>query len=555
MTDESRAAVDEATGPLPGLMMDFPLTVQHVLRRMAGVHGARKVVTLVDPDTGACVESEFREVVARAGRLANALHRLGVRPGDRVATLAWNNAQHLEVYLAVMCMGAVLHTMNLRLAGDQLAYTVNHAEDGVVIVEDSLASQFAEIAGSLTTVTDVVVIDAAGQRGAHLPDALDYEELLAGESPEFAWPDFDERSAAALCYTSGTTGNPKGVLYSHRSIVLHALAMSGADVFGITRRDRVLALVPLFHALGWGLPFVSGLVGCDLIMPGRHLRPGPIARLIEDQRATWSAGVPTLWLDVLHHVDSRQPDDRPVDLSTLHTVLSGGTAVPESLIRRYEGEFGVAVIRGWGMTEIYPGATVGRDDPSDNETEKAHRRRTAGRISPLYELRLVDVAGDVLPHDGAAVGDVEVRGPVVTGAYFRAPEASAEAIHDGWLRTGDVGTIDDTGLLRITDRAKNVIKSGGEWISSQDLEGELMAHPAVREAAVIGVPDERWGERPLAFVVLRAPAGQDELQDFLRSRVARWWVPEHFCFVDEIARTSTGKYDKKVLSAWAEGVR
>ncbi|WP_369139072.1 long-chain fatty acid--CoA ligase [Modestobacter versicolor] len=521
---------------------------------MAGVHGAKKVVTLVDPETGECVERDFRDVVARAGRLAHALQRLGVRPGDRVATLAWNNAQHLEVYLAVMCMGAVLHTMNLRLADDQLAYTVNHAGDGVVIVESSLAAQFAEVRPELKTVTNVIVLDDAGERCAELPDALDYEELLAQESPHFPWPEFDERSAAALCYTSGTTGDPKGVLYSHRSIVLHALAMSGADVYGITSRDRVLALVPLFHALGWGLPFVSGLVGCDLILPGRHLKPGVVARLIEDQQATWSSGVPTLWLDLLHHVDSRRPDDRPVDLSSLHTVLCGGTAVPDSLIERYEEQFGVEVIRGWGMTEIFPGATVGRDQPGDPESVKSERRRTGGRVSPLYELRVVDPVGDVLPHDGATVGDIEVRGPAVTGAYFNAPAATAEAVHDGWLRTGDVGTIDSAGYLRITDRAKNVIKSGGEWISSQDLEVALMAHPAVREAAVIGVPDERWGERPLAFVVLRAPASHDDLKEFLRGRVARWWVPEHFQTVDEIARTSTGKYDKKVLNAWADSI-
>ena len=538
-------------GQLAGLMMDFPLTVLHILRRMRSVHGSSKVVTLLDSETGACSERDFREVVARAGQLANALHRLGVRPGDRVGSLAWNNGQHLEVYLAVMTMGAVLHTMNLRLHADQLAYTANHAEDSVVIVDSSLAAQLADVLPALTTVRQVLVINQPGERCTELPDALDYEDLLAQEEPDFDWPDLDERSAASLCYTSGTTGDPKGVLYSHRSIVVHALAMSGADVYGLTSRDRVLALVPLFHAMGWGLPFVCGLVGTDLIMPGAHMKPAPLARLIEEQRVTWSCGVPTVWLDLLHHLDRRESDGHPVDMSSLHTVLCGGTAVPESLMRDYEARFGVAVIQGWGMTEIFPGVTVGRDQPGDSEAQKWERRRTAGRLSPIYELRLVDSEGAVLPHDGVAAGEIEVRGPSVAGAYFRAPEASVEKFDDGWLRTGDVGTIDDAGWMRITDRAKDAIKSGGEWISSLDLEGALIAHPAVREAAVVGKADERWGERPLAYVILDAPATAEELREFLLARVARWWVPDENRFIDAIPRTSTGKSDKKALRALA----
>ncbi|MFF2059914.1 long-chain-fatty-acid--CoA ligase [Rhodococcus qingshengii] len=533
--------------PQPGLMMDFPLTVQHVLRRMEGIWGGKKVVTLIDPDTGACAERNFRDVVARAGQLAHALQRLGVRPGDRVGSLAWNNAQHLEVYLAVMSMGAVLHTMNLRLHGDQLAYTVDHAEDVVVLVESSLAAQFAEVLPGLTSVREVIVIDDFSNSAPELPSALDYETLLEREDPNFEWPQFDERSAAALCYTSGTTGNPKGVLYSHRSIILHALAMSGADVYGITSRDRVLALVPLFHAMGWGLPFVCGLVGSDIVMPGRHLKPGPLARLIDEQRATWSAGVPTLWLDLLQYMDEATDGGSSHDLSSLKTILCGGTAVAESLIKEYKTRFDAEMIEGWGMTEIFPGATVDRESMSVARANGSMRRKTAGRVSPLYELRLVDVDGEILPNDGLAVGDLEVRGPAVASGYFKSDDATAAAIHDGWLRTGDVGTVDSTGHLRITDRAKDVIKSGGEWISSQDLEVELLAHPAVREAAVIGVADQRWGERPMAFVVLGAPATESDLKEFLVERVARWWVPEHFEIVDEIARTTTGKLDKKIL--------
>ncbi|MGM5068709.1 long-chain-fatty-acid--CoA ligase [Rhodococcus qingshengii] len=530
----------------PGLMMDFPLTVQHVLRRMAGIWGGKKVVTLVDPDSGECAERSFREVVARAGQLAHALQRLGVRPGDRVGSLAWNNVQHLEVYLAVMSMGAVLHTMNLRLHGDQLAYTVDHAEDVVVLVESSLAGQFAEVLPGLGSVREVIVIDDFSNSAPELPSALDYETLLEREDPNFEWPQFDERSAAALCYTSGTTGDPKGVLYSHRSIILHALAMSGADVFGITSRDRVLALVPLFHAMGWGLPFICGLVGSDIVMPGRHLKPGPLARLIDDQRTTWSAGVPTLWLDLLQYMDEAADAGRSHDLSSLETILCGGTAVAESLINEYKARFDADMIEGWGMTEIFPGATVDREAMSVSPGAIA-RRKTAGRVSPLYELRLVDVDGAVLPNNGVAVGDLEVRGPAVASGYFKSDAATAAAIHDGWLRTGDVGTVDSTGHLRITDRAKDVIKSGGEWISSQDLEVELLAHPAVREAAVIGVADQRWGERPLAFVVLGAPATESDLKEFLVARVARWWVPEQFEIVDQIPRTTTGKFDKKIL--------
>jgi fatty-acyl-CoA synthase len=548
IVDRGQTHGDERGQALPGLMMDFPLTVRHVLRRMASVHGSKRVTTLVDPETGECTERSFREVVARAGQLANALARLGVRPGDRVASLAWNNAEHIEIYLAVMCMGAVLHTMNLRLHGDQLAYTVNHAEDTVVIVQDCLSAQLAAIMPDLTTVKTVIVIDEGAERATELLGALDYEALLVRESSDFRWPDFDERSAASLCYTSGTTGDPKGVLYSHRSIVLHALSMSGADVYGLNIHDRVLLLVPLFHAMGWGLPFVCGLVGADFIMPGRHVRPAPLARLIEEQKVTWSCGVPTLWLDLLHHLDDGTEEREVGHLSSLNTVLCGGTAVPDNLITEYEERFGVAVIRGWGMTEIFPGATIGRDDPHDSAAQKRERRRTAGRVSPMYELRVTGEAGIALPNDGVAVGNIEVRGPVVTGGYFRNPDASAAAICDGWLRTGDVGTLDDAGTLRITDRAKDVIKSGGEWISSQDLESEIMAHPAVREAAVIGVPDERWGERPVAFVVTRALVAQGDLQQFLHARVARWWVPERFVFVADIARTSTGKYDKKALA-------
>ncbi|MEQ6900432.1 long-chain fatty acid--CoA ligase [Nocardioides sp. YIM 152588] len=540
---------------MPGLFMDVPLTVGLIAERMRTVNRGGRVVTLLDPETGATSEATYGEVVARAGRLANALARLGVGPGDRVASLAWNNRQHVETYFGVMGMGAVLHTMNLRLHADQLAWTVNHAADRVVIVDASLLDLLVPVLPQLTTVEHVIVVNEPGEAmpGAAPAGALDFEALLAAEAPGFAWPDLDERSAASLCYTSGTTGDPKGVLYSHRAIVLHALAMTGTDQYGLTRDDRALALVPLFHAMAWGMPFVSGLVGNDLVLPGPHLRPDAVAGLIEQERVTWSSGVPTLWTDVLRLVTQRAASESPIDLSTLRMVLCGGTAVPEHLMRQYDELFGVDMVQGWGMTEIFPGATVGRDDPGLPDDERWSRRRAQGRLSPLYEVRLVDFDGTVQPMDGVAVGEIEIRGPVVTGAYFGDPADGPSKFDDGWLRTGDVGTVDEEGWVRITDRAKDAIKSGGEWISSQDLENEIMAHPAVREASVVAIPDERWGERPLAYLAVDSPVSPEEIRAFLTDRVAKWWIPEHYAFIEAIPRTSTGKFDKKVLRGLGHG--
>lgn len=530
---------------LPGLMMDVPLTVGYVLGRMRAVHGSSRVVTLLDP-SGQTTSASFPEVVDRAERLAAALARLGVHEGDRVGSYAWNTQQHLEIYYGVMGLGAVLHTINLRLHLDQVAYTIDHAQERVVIVDVSLAADLATILPRLPTVEHVVVIGGCPP-GVDLPGALSYEQLVEAESPGFRWPDLDERAAASLCYTSGTTGDPKGVLYSHRSIVLHALAMSGAEVYGLTRKDRVLSLVPLFHAMGWGLPFVCGLVGADLVLPGRFLQAPAIARLVEDRRVTWSCGVPTLWMDLLQYATAKAASGTPVDLSSLRTVLCGGTHVPQNLMEQYERRFGVDLIQGWGMTEIFPGGTISQNQAELAEPERWSARRSAGVLSPLYEMRVVNDAGGVLPTDGTTPGEVEVRGPVVASAYYRSPVNTAEKFHDGWLRTGDIGTLDAAGRLRITDRSKDAIKSGGEWISSVDLESALMAHPAIREAAVIGRPDPRWSERPLAYLVVDRPVAPEELDEFLAPRVARWWIPEDFRIIEAIPRTSTGKFDKKQL--------
>jgi fatty-acyl-CoA synthase len=507
---------------------DFPLTLTQLLRRSATVHGAAQVTTLRDAD-GTRDRASFADVAARAARLASGLHDLGLRAGDRVGTFLWNTQEHLEAYYAVPCSGAVLHTLNLRLFPEQVAWTINHARDRVIVFDASLAPAMAEVVPHLTTVEHLVMTGAGDPCGL---DVLAYEDVLGDER---AWPALDERAAAALCYTSGTTGDPKGVLYSHRALVLHALAMAADDVYRVAGRDTVLAVVPMFHAMGWNLPFLCGLIGADLVMPGPHLQSPHLARLIEDERVTYSAGVPTIWMDLLRHAD-----EHGTDLSSLRTALCGGTQVPPVLMERYEQRHGIKIVQGWGMTECLPGAAVAHDPPDPTLT---------GRVSPLYEIRVVSDAGEELPWDGVTTGELEIRGPCVAAGYFENDEATVDRLHDGWLRTGDVGAIGPGGWLRITDRAKDVIKSGGEWISSVDLESALMRHPSVVEAAVIARPDERWSERPLACVVSDGDATAADLRAHLEGSVAKWWLPDEYVFLTEIPKTSVGKFDKKVLRA------
>jgi fatty-acyl-CoA synthase len=522
---------------LEGLMQhDFPLTLQHVLDRMRGLNAAAEVVTVTEDGVERAAHGE---VAARVDRLARGLASLGVSDGDRVATFAWNSQRHLECYLAAPCMGAVLHTLNIRLFADQLTYIVNHARDKVILVDASLVPVLAELAPSFETVEHYVVMgDADG-----LPDAISYDELLAAQEPAFDYPELDDRAAAGLCYTSGTTGNPKGVLYSHRSSVLHAMAVCLADAMAVCRDDRVLPVVPMFHANAWGLPYAAALAGADLVLPGPFLQAEPLARLIESERVTLAGAVPTIWLDVLRYADEHRPD-----LSSLSRVACGGAAVPRSLMQAFEERHGVHIIQAWGMTETSPLASVARP-PADTEGEEHWAyRSTAGRALPLVEARVVTADGEIAPWDGETTGELEVRGPWIAREYYEDP-AGAEKFHDGWLRTGDVASIDAEGYIRISDRAKDVIKSGGEWISSVELEIELMAHPAVAEAAVIAMPHERWSERPLACVVLASGASvsADELREHLRSRVAKWWLPDEFAFIAEVPKTSVGKFDKKSL--------
>jgi fatty-acyl-CoA synthase len=530
---------------LEGLMQnDYQLTLKHVLDRMRGPCADAEVVTLTDAGV---TRAPYGEVAERVDALARALESLGVKQGDRVATFMWNSQPHLELYMAAPCMGAVLHMLNIRLFEEQLTYIVNHAQDKVIFVDDSLVPLLAKVAPTFEGVEHYVVV-GDGDASA-LPNAIRYEELLAQNAGTYEYPELDERTAAGLCYTSGTTGNPKGVLYSHRSNVLHCLASALADTIGVTASDRVLPVVPMFHVNAWGFPYACAMVGADLVMPGRFMAPEPIAKLIESERVTVAGAVPTIWMGLLQWADEHKPD-----LSSLRTVVCGGAAVPESLMRAFEERHGVKIIQAWGMTETSPIGAVA-NPPAEAEGSEHWRYRTAtGRIVPLVDVRLWGDDGEV-PWDGESTGEVEVRGPWIAREYYEDP-SGADKFHDGWLRTGDVASIDPKGFLRITDRSKDLIKSGGEWISSVELENALMSHPDVMEAAVIAKPDERWTERPLACVVCREGARPtpDELRTHLEPLVAKWWLPDEFAFIEAVPKTSVGKFDKKVLrSQLADG--
>jgi len=525
-------------------MQDHPLVISDLFEHGRRVFSDSEVVTF---DGDGLRRASFAQVGERALRLAAALRRLGIGPEDRVGTFCWNSQEHLEAYLAVPSMGAVLHTLNIRLFPEQLAYVINHGEDEVILVDDSLVPLLARVAAQLSTVKHFVVI-GSGDASA-LGETLRYEDLLAAERPEFTWPEVDERSAAAMCYTSGTTGDPKGVAYSHRSTYLHSLMATSGAAFGLSENDSVLLIVPMFHANAWGLPYAGWMAGADLVMPSRFLQAEALCRLIKLARPTLSGAVPTILNDILRYAESN-----PVDLSSLRMVLCGGSAVPRILMERFEERHGTRIIQGWGMTETSPLAAIAFPPRGCDPAQEMDWRAKTGRVVAGVALRIVDGAGKVLPWDGESVGEIQVRGPWITASYYRT-EAD-EKFDDGWLRTGDVGTVDAKGFIQITDRAKDVIKSGGEWISSVELENAIMAHPDVIEAAVIGIPDERWEERPLACVVLRegAQASPSALAGALAAKVARWWVPERWSVIDEVPKTSVGKFDKKVLrSRFADG--
>lgn len=522
-------------------MQDRPLTINAIFEHGRRVYADSEVVTFTGDDAR---RASFAEVAARSKRLAAALKRLGINEGDRVGTFCWNTQEHLEAYFTIPCMGAVLHTLNLRLFPDQLTYVINHAEDRVVIIDDSLVPLLARVAADLKTVEHFIVI-GSGDATA-LGDVLRYEELLAAESDDFEWPEIEERSAAAMCYTSGTTGNPKGVVYSHRSTFLHSLSVCSGSVFALTEHDRILPIVPMFHANAWGLPYAGWFAGSDFVMPSRFLQAEPLCRLIESERPTFSGAVPTIWNDILRYAESH-----PVDLSSIRMIACGGSAVPRSLMEKFQQRHDVRIVQAWGMTETSPLAAVALIPKCCEPGQEMDWRSKTGRVVHGVELRIVD-NGKEVAWDGESIGEIEVRGPWITASYYG--DDTPEKFDEGWLRTGDVGTINRQGFIQITDRSKDVIKSGGEWISTVELENALMAHPDVIEAAVIGVPDDRWDERPLACVVMRegTSADPEALRTFLGERVAKWWVPERWAFISEVPKTSVGKFDKKVLRAQRE---
>ncbi|MGH8827812.1 MAG: long-chain fatty acid--CoA ligase, partial [Jiangellaceae bacterium] len=480
-------------------MMDVPLQVRRLMEHGATVHGSSRIVTATDHGPRS---STFAEVAANAARLAHALRALGVKTGDRVATFMWNNAEHVEAYLGVASMGAVVHPLNIRLFPEQIVFVANHAADKVVIVDNTLLPGFAKLLPSLKTVQHVVVsgpADLSVLEGTSV-SVHDYSDLLAAQPDTFDWPDVDERQAAAMCYSSGTTGNPKGVVYSHRSIYLHAITEALPDIFDLSARDLVLLVVPQFHVLAWGLPYAAFATGGSMAMPDRFLAPEPLAGFIAAARPNKGAGVPTVWGGLLQYLEANPQ----ADASSLTHLVVGGSALPASMMEAYDRR-GITLLHAWGMTEMSPLGTLSRPPAGVDGADAMSYRLAQGRFVAPVEARLVGPDGTVVGWDGESVGELEVRGPWVTGSYYG--EDDQAKFDEGWLRTGDVGAITPDGYLKLTDRAKDVIKSGGEWISSVELEGHLMAHPAVLEASVVGVPDEKWGERPLATVVLRE--GQD----------------------------------------------
>jgi fatty-acyl-CoA synthase len=529
-----------------GTMADHPLLIRHIFDRMEQLHGDKRIVTRTpDGDRTAT----YAEVTERVRRLARALERLGVGRGDAVGTIMMNSQAHAELYLAVPLIGAVLHTINPRLFRDQLAYIVNDAADKVLVVDRALVGAANAVADAVPTVEHLVIHDDAGEgEAAYDVPVHDYEHLVTSAEPVAGFPDLDETTPAAACYTSGTTGEPKGVVYTHRSIYLHTFGICMPDAIGLGEADVVMPVVPQFHAMAWGNVHAAAMVGADLVMPSRFMDAESIADLLSSHRVTLTAAVPTVWNSLRALLE--QPDARErYDLSALRAVIIGGSALPAALLEFFEEEYGVPVLHAWGMTETSPIGTVARLTRALGDADadtRMHRRLTQGRAVAGIDLRVIsseDMTTPV-PWDGKTVGEIEVRGPWVTDRYANVEDP--DRFHDGWLRTGDVAVMHPDGYVEIVDRTKDLIKSGGEWISSVELENTLMGHPDVIEAAVIAIPDEKWDERPMAVVVPRqgANVNAESLEDFLRDKVASFWLPDRYEVVEEIPKGATGKFSK-----------
>jgi fatty-acyl-CoA synthase len=527
-----------------GLMSPYQLTLPHLFDRAEKLFASKAIATAT---RDGIERTTYGEWAQRTRRLAGALDALGVSADGRVGTFAWNTARHLELYFAAPCSGRVLHTLNIRLFPEDITYIADHAEDEVVFADRSLLKLLWPLVDGFKTVKHVVVMDDGDD--CEIPDdprIVDYEELIAGAEPVAEFRIEDENQAAAMCYTSGTTGHPKGVVYSHRSVVLHSIGTMLVDSVAVCEADVVLPVVPMFHANAWGLCQAAVAAGAQLAFPGPDLSPRAIAGLMESEKVTLAAGVPTIWMGVLGELDGR-------DVSSLNRILCGGSAVPRSLSEAYREKIGMPILQAWGMTETSPLASVCRVKSTlrdRSEEELADLRATQGVAVPLMNLRIVDPGTDeVLPWDGEARGELQASGPWVAAGYYNDERSPDSFTGDGWLRTGDVATISPDGYVRLVDRTKDLIKSGGEWISSVELENAIMSHPKVTEAAVIGIPDEKWSERPLACLV---PAeGEeitlDELREFLSGRVPKWWIPNDIELIDEVPKTSVGKFSKKTL--------